>query len=327
MENLIPGLESPGPIYVLPSCFDRASIKSKHPLWGPSIPPAHKQGRYREDEVRFSSARHMRELKGHFSPGPQYSLPSCIGGATGNALAASARISSMEPQDSAVMPAMPYTSMMPPPTTKLSATQLGGTSEFTMTRGSHADPERKGGTAAAQQSTEFWRSATMLQPQEMSFHNAAPDPSVTQPWHATVAQVGDTAVQDEIKKTLSERWRPEPKMPRRQVPDYRSDPPLANVFGSGTAHTDFGVIGGMDRAWRESKINGGSYGGTKFGTPLATGTLRYAFVQKTGPNSVPHGVSKAEFDGGRTNYGTLDGSMARTATATSGGTITVHRKM
>lgn len=313
MEQLLPGLESPGPIYVLPSTFDRASVRSKHPTWGPSIQPSLKQGRYREDEVRFMSGRHMRELKGHFSPGPQYSLPGSIGGTTGNALAASERIRSTKPQASGMeLQAMPYTSLMPPATTKLNATQLGGSSEFMLTRGSFADPDRTGGTAGLQNSTEYWRSATMLQLNEPNFQNAGPTPSTAQPWHVAAMQVNDTAVQDDIKKTLRERWRPEPTLPRRQVSDFRSDPPLANVFGSGHSHNDHGVIGGMDREWRESKVTGGSSGGTKFGK--STGPLRYAFIQKTGPNSIPHSVVKADFSGGRTDYSMPDGSMPRTAT-------------
>ena len=45
-----------------------------------------------------------------------------------------------------------------------------------------------------------------------------------------------------------------PKLPRRQVGDMRVDPPLATVFGSTQAHSDFGGLGGIDRSWRESKV-------------------------------------------------------------------------
>lgn len=318
MELMIPGLESPGPIYMMPSCFDRAAIKSKHPTWGPRTQPAHKAGRFRDDEIRFDTNRQMRVMYGHFSPGPQYSVPGCFGGAGGNYTAAKDRLLAIEPQGNArgEMSAMPYTNA-PPPTAKLSATQLGGAMEFTMTRGSFADPDRKGGGAAAQQSTEFWRTATMLQPNEPNLINAPPDPLRVTSRHASGALVGDSTVQDEIKKTLAERWRPEPRLPHRQVADRRSDPPLANVFGSAQAHTDHGGIGGLDREWRESKVVSGN-GGPKFARP-STGPLRYAFIQPSGLNKIPHGTAKTDFNGGRPDYSLPPGStgVPRTATLTA----------
>jgi len=321
-ELLIPGLESPGPIYVMPSMFDKAAVVSKYPIWGPPTQPAHKSGRYRNDEIRMDTNRHMRVLYGHFSPGPQYSIPGCFGGAVGNATAATDRLRAMEPTGNprGEVQAMPYTNAPPPSagTTKLSATQLGGSMEFTMTRGSHADPDRKGGTAAAQ-GTEFWRAATMLQPQEPNFHNAPPNPMRRTSRHASAALVNDTVVQDEIKKRLAERSRPEPRLPRRQVSDRRSDPPLANILGSGVAHTDFGGIGGMDRDWRSHPVFKGGGGGTRIVKPTSTGPLRYAFIQPSGVNKIPHGVSKADFAGGRPDHSIRMGAtgIPRTATLTA----------
>ena len=86
---LIPGLHSPGPSYALPEmCFKNAkqATKTGKPTWGP--PPRHdsqKLSRARIDEVRYVGPHHMREFMGHFSPGPQYTLPGGIGGAPGNA--------------------------------------------------------------------------------------------------------------------------------------------------------------------------------------------------------------------------------------------------
>ena len=66
-----------------------------------------------------------------------------------------------------------------------------------MTRGSFADPDRKGGGAAAQQSTEFWRTATMLQPHEPNYHNAPPDPLRVTSRHASGGGEADSLVKDE----------------------------------------------------------------------------------------------------------------------------------
>jgi len=320
LEQLIPGLESPGPIYVLPSCFDRAAVKSKHPTWGHRAPESLKSARYREDEVRFTGHRQMREMLGHFSPGPQYSLPPTLGGATGNANAASERVAGTAPASSTFTDlsaaAMPYTSLISGDmsngrgTAKLNATQLGGTANYVLTRGSFADHQRWGGTEPLKDNTDFWRSATMLQSEELNFHNAGQHPRQAQPWHRTQEQAHDTREQDSIKHSLHDRCRPDPLQPRRQVRDYRADPPLANVFGSAHAHSDFGTIGGLERNWRESKVSGYTSTAPKWGP--STGAMRHAFVQKHGPNSVPSGASKANFDGGRPDLRTSDGRMART---------------
>ena len=73
--ELYPGLSSPGPIYAaLPGTFDKAAKKSKYPTWGRHAADSLKSGRFRCEEVRFYSSRHMREKIGHYSPGPQYSV-------------------------------------------------------------------------------------------------------------------------------------------------------------------------------------------------------------------------------------------------------------
>jgi len=309
----VPGLVSPGPIYDLPGAFEKASVVSKHPTWGRGAGPSLKTGRFRTDEVQFCSHRHQRAMYGHFGPGPQYNLPSTIGGAWGNAVASNERIQRMLPQGGAPLhiPAMPYRNAASvggamgslaegSGTTKLSSTQLGGGDAFMMTRGSFADPERKGGTTQLQQSTEFWRSATMLQPEEPNFQNTGPFKERPQPWLATSAQVTNCEVQDDIKRELRQSWRPEPRMPRRQVPDRMADPVLANVFGSNIKRDDFGQTGGMDRQWTTNKVGGyHTSAAPKFGNgkPPSNGGLRFAFIQKGGANSIPRGTSKAEFDG------------------------------
>lgn len=302
-----------GPIYHLPGAFEKASVISKHPTWGRGAGNSLKVGRSRTDEVQFCSHRHQRALLGHFSPGPQYNVPSTIGGAWGNYVASNERMQRMLPQGGAPLniPAMPYRNAASAGgalgslaegsgTAKLSAAQLGGGNAFMMTRGSIADPERRGGTAPVKQSTEYWRSATMLQPQEPNFHKSGPFPDRPQPWIATTAQVTNCAIQDEIKRELRQSWRPEPRMPRRQVPDRMADPVLANVFGSGVARDDYGQTGGMDRQWQTSKVSGyHTSAAPKLGNgkPPSSGPLRYAFIQKGGANSIPRGTSKAEFHG------------------------------
>ena len=78
--NICPGLNSPGPIYQLKGSFEKAAAKSSHPSWGRHGPHSLKMGRFRCEEVRFQGRGHMRELHGHFSPGPQYNIPTSIGG-------------------------------------------------------------------------------------------------------------------------------------------------------------------------------------------------------------------------------------------------------
>ena len=102
----------------------------------------------------------MRELIGHFSPGPQYDLPSIMGGATGNYTGATQRLLN----NSAAATGHRVT---------LSSADLGGRPVLHTTMGSHADATRQGSTIAASQSTAFWRSATMRQPGESIYPQPA----------------------------------------------------------------------------------------------------------------------------------------------------------
>jgi len=147
--------------------------------------------------------------------------------------------------------------------------------------------------------TAFWRGATMLQPSEPNLVNSSPRPDLLQSWHERAGTLSDTKVQLDLGRKLAERSRTAPKMPFRQVDDYKADPPFASTFGSAAGHTDFGVVGGMDREWRESKVHGFKGGGTKLGPPPRGGRFRYAFIQPMGPNSVPRDAALADADGGR----------------------------
>ena len=324
-SNMIAGLSSPGPKYDLPSTFQRASSKSKHPIWGSAGPESLKSGRYRCEEVRFQGRRHMREMVGHFSPGPLYDVPGSVGGSTGNFIAATKEMLGRVSQ---------FTGQ---PVVKRSAADLGGRPAFNTTLGSFADGGRRGNTAAGQGSTAYWRSATMVQPRE---HLQGPSAvGARQVWMEDKEALGQTKLQDDLKATLKERWRQVPSAPFRMVPDMVADPPFASVFGPGKCRTDYGGIGGIEKGWRESKvgtapawhitclgacaalhrlaappacpdthlcarldrsqIQGYSSTAPKIGPAPVTGPLRYAFVQNMGPNSVPRGTALADFDGGR----------------------------
>jgi hypothetical protein len=306
----LPGLSSPGPCYDLPSCFDRAGVKAQHPTWGHHGPGSLKSGRFREDEVRFASRRHMREMLGHFSPGPQYALPSTIGGSTRNHDVARNRLNSQTAEHAHLRAqdlhksSMPYTScsdyIPAPETAKLSSAELGWT-----TMSNDAITSNQAASGAGKGTTEYWRNATMLSSQEPSMQGAgwATGSKVRQmatapAWEFPGSQA-HSKLQEQAQADRRAHWRPEASQPRRQVLDMRADPPLASTFGSLKPHTDYGVIGGMDNKWRESKIYNGS-GGPKIGKPtLKTDGLRYAFIQKTGVNSIPVGTAKADFEGGR----------------------------
>ena len=281
---MIPGLSSPGPKYTLPGSFEKAKEKSKHPTWGGGGAEAFKSGRFRCEEVRFHSRRHMREMVGHFSPGPLYDVPGTVGGATGNFIASTDRLLSHKADLTGTR-------------VKLSAADVGGRPCFNTTSGSFADGTRKGGTAQAEGVTAYWRSATMVQPNEWTM--APTSFGGRQIWVENKDTFKQTKLQDEMKASLKERWRDVPSRPFRQVPDMLADPPLAFVFGPGKARTDYGKIGGMDRDWRESKIQGHKSFAPKIGPAPVTGPLRYAFIQNMGPNSVPRDSICSDFDGGR----------------------------
>ena len=221
--NMLEGLASPGPKYTLPTCFAKATIKSKHPSWGRTGIESLKSGRFRCEEVRFQGRRHMREMVGHFSPGPQYDLPGIMGGATGNYTGATQRL--LNNSEAATGHRV-----------TLSSADLGGRPVLSSTMGSHADATRKGSTMAASHSTAFWRSATMLQPHERI---QGPKPAgARQIWYEQPSELGRTKVQDELKASLAERWREVPKKPFRMTTDMMADPPLASNFGSGNCRTD-----------------------------------------------------------------------------------------
>jgi len=313
--QLHPGLNSPGPIYQLPGSFEKAAARSKHPIWGQHGPHSLKQGRFRCEEVRFIGKRHMREMQGHFSPGPQYNLPSFVGGSVGNFVASNNRLANTAPANGGRV--------------KLSASDLGGAPSFTLTQGSFSDSKRLPDFEPKETGTAFWRGATMLQAAEPNLVNSSPRPDLMQSWHEAKHTLHDTKIQHDLNRKLAERSRNAPKMPFRQVDDFKADPPFASTFGSASGHTDFGVVGGMDRQWRESKVLGYKGGGTMLGPPPRGGRFRYAFVQPMGPNSVPRDAALADVDGGRITKYAVDRplnemlSMGGLRASTSSGALQV----
>mmetsp|Transcript_53161 Transcript_53161/g.119332 ORF Transcript_53161/g.119332 Transcript_53161/m.119332 type:complete len:307 (-) Transcript_53161:440-1360(-) len=284
---IFPGLSSPGPIYALPSSFEKAKTVSKHPTWGQHGSHSLKNSRSRCEEVRFYGRHHMRELAGHFSPGPQYNLPTTVGGGVANFKAFQSRLASTAPANGGRV--------------KLTQSHLEGPPSYTLTRGSFSDCARLDGTLAEPMDvgTAYWRRATMLQPKETNPINSGVRPDFARTWNEGQETLADTKTQRELIQELKTRQRPPPRMPLRQTMDKQSDPPFASVFGSVVSHTDFGVLGGMDTAWKESKVQGYQGGGITMGKPPQSGHLRYAFIQTMGPGSVPRDSIVADVDGGR----------------------------
>lgn len=222
-SHSIPGLISPGPIYdPKGGAFEKAAIVTKSPSWGQAGPHSLKCARARSEEVRFLGRHHLRELKGHFSPGPQYLIPGGMGGATGNSVAACKR-------------SLQVSSPAHGGRVTLSQAELGGydhsssTSMITLTPGSFADSNRVSNAAfhSKAMSAAYWRGATMLQPDEPNLTNSLPDPSETQRWKERPDALRGTKVQAELRETLTQRSRPLPIIPRRQSLDYLADPPFA----------------------------------------------------------------------------------------------------
>jgi len=286
-SQVFPGLNSPGPVYNLPGSFEKAAKVAKHPTWGQHDKYSLKNSRMRSEEVRFFGRHHMRELTGHFSPGPQYNVPTTVGGGVANFRAASTRLAGTAPANGGRV--------------KLTQSDLGGGPSYTLTRGSFSDKARLQDTLPEPKNsgTAFWRNATMMQPNEPNLLNSGPRPDLVQTWHEDADLLHDTKTQRELRAEPAARSRPPPRLPYRQTMDRQNDPPFASVFGSATSHTDFGVLGGMDRSWKESKVKGYTGGAPKLGPAPSAGHLRYAFIQTMGPNSVPRDSATADVDGGR----------------------------
>ena len=297
---LIRGLISPGPAYQLPGmCFADAAKQKARPTWGP--PPKHdsqKLSRARVDEMRFLSNDHMREMRGHFSPGPQYTIPTTIGGAQGNSFTNQKSLqkrnekllagSHGQTADRGVLHPAPH----------------GAEPIFKLTPGSYADQTRASRPATSPRARglppqAFWNKATTAQ--EHEFHsqldkaNAQAD---RKPWVETSRHncYGHELQDGAAKNYYTDRNRSPSRKPLRQLADACADPPLANVFGSLNSKHFLGSIGGIDREWRESKVVPSSGGATAFGPPPKMGPLRAAYVQPMGPNSIPRSVPKTKVE-------------------------------
>jgi len=290
--------------------------------------------------MRYHGHDHMREMMGHFSPGPQYSLPPTIGGAAGNAYAAQKslqqRVEKFAPHRLTV---------------QLNATQLGAEPCFALTPGSFADPARASRPQSSPRSSvrppqTYWRTATTMQDEEISKHGRRADEAgmdgSRKPWtEAGRAKscYGSRVQEHAVRDYYEGRGREASPTPLRQLGDVCADPPLANVFGGLSSKHDFGLVGGIDRQWRESKVvtaHGST--GTVFGPPPRSGPLRSVHVQPMGTNSIPRTVPQAvgHFTGGRITMYHVDRPMTAesladeisplAATATSSGSQRDHER-
>jgi hypothetical protein len=214
--ELHPGLHSPGPKYALKGmCFADASKSSTtgKPTWGPAPRhDSHKLGRARAEEVRYSSAAGMREMLGHYSPGPQYALPHLIGGSVGNKFAAASRLQAEV--EKATQRKV------------LNASQLGGVASFSMTSGSFADPSRVASPAPGTANAQYWRAATVLQDSEVKLSKGRQEQPSRKPWlEMGRGQHGyGQKMQAYARESLERRSRAYSPVPFRQLPDRASDP-------------------------------------------------------------------------------------------------------
>ena len=128
----------------------------RRPTWGPA--PQHssqKIARARVDEVRFIGRHFMREMQGHYSPGPQYRVPGTTGGAPGNYFASTHNLQAVAERHGTGR-------------RSLSAVQLGAEPLFSLTAGSFSDPKRAAvPTTPGDTAAEYWRRATTLQTSEV----------------------------------------------------------------------------------------------------------------------------------------------------------------
>ena len=251
----------------------------RRPTWGP--PPVHesqKLARNRTDEVRFHGRHFMGQMMGHFSPGPLYAVPGGIGGAPANRFALERKLQSDRTK---------YTGddlMAQTSRSTQFANTMPGEPQFSLTQGSYADPLRTVGASGPEPTlgtdSTYWRQSTMVQKSEM--HVTTPYKHLTtrreevtpsrMPWTEDCRgpSTYGMEVQTQERDKLRDRSRAVTPAPFRNTVDIVADPPLANIFGPLKSHSDYGQVqklGGLNRAWRESKVGGITTTGTTFGPP------------------------------------------------------------
>ena len=229
----------------------------------------------RTDEVRYSGTQYLREQQGHFSPGPQYAVPGLIGGAPANRFTAEIELQKNRMRHTGMAPLV----LGATGRTSLDSASLGGEPIYSLTSGSFCDPTRAPEPDQTT-TTSYWRQSTMLQPGERSattpFKSWSTRPTTVTheaiPW--TENHMGPTCygtdLQLQERGRMDERCRNQPGTPYRNLPDVVADPPLANVFGPLKSHADYGTVqklGGINRAWRESKIQGSNTTAALIGPP------------------------------------------------------------
>lgn len=259
-------------------CACPESRLAGRPTWGP--PPTHesqKIARNRTDEVRFHGRHFMGQMMGHFSPGPQYTVPGGIGGAPANRFALERKLQT-DRTKFAGNDIMAQTSR-----STQYANSMRGEPQFSLTQGSFADPLRTVGSTGPEPTLDtdstYWRQSTMLQRSER--HVSTPYKSYARREEVTPSKMPWTEdcrgshtygneIQNLERDKLRRRTRAVTAMPFRNAVDVVADPPLANIFGSLKSHADYGkveTLGGLNRSWRESKVGGFTTTGAYFGPP------------------------------------------------------------
>jgi hypothetical protein len=185
----------------------------------------------------------LSELKGHFSPGPQYSIPGCFGGAPANQFASEAKLKADRTR---------YSGLPPRTSQTLLAAMESGEPCFSLTSGSFCDPLRPLARAMTEhKNSTYWRQATMVQQSERHsttpatvMESQCPDGGFQAlPWTERArgpSLMGDEAQRAE-RQRLESRGRNVPSPgapPYRSLEDYVADPPLANVFGATKSRSD-----------------------------------------------------------------------------------------
>lgn len=208
----------------------------------------------RTDEVRFQGKHFVAELRGHFSPGPQYTLPGGIGGAPANRFAVDRKLQRDRLAQTGV--GMDGTSR-----STQYANTMPGEPQFNLTSGSFADPLRLSEPHVNGHANDatYWRQSTMLQPRER--HVSTPYSSYARRQEVTPGHMPWTEesrrgscyggdMQDRERDKLRSRSRAATAVPFRNIADTLADPPLANIFGPMKSHSDFGTVdklGGLNR--------------------------------------------------------------------------------
>lgn len=210
------GLASPGPKYRVYSDFDKHTHSPVYPSWGQPSTPAMKIGRERAAEVQYMGKRHTVTLRGHFSPGPQYMLPSTIGFSDRQPWTAYAKT---DPQGTGSMPYTKHHQLF-------TLRDIGNVERpATVQHRPYTAPEPE---PDPERMRAFWSKATVVR------HAKPNSPLAT--WHADAQRENPSFLRDleaEVKRTPLLATRP-----KRNSLSPHGDPPFASTFGRANRATE-----------------------------------------------------------------------------------------